>query len=72
MQSDPSMCNAAQNQSTVRQLLDLECEGSLAGFEFDSENCRRAFNYYDKDHSGFLDAHELMKLAEVFHTPSLM
>jgi hypothetical protein len=40
---------AAQSQPTVRYLLDLECEGSLEGFEFDDENCRRAFSHYDKD-----------------------
>ena len=62
--------STAQNHPTVRQLMDLECEGSLEGFEFDDENCRRAFSHYDKDRSGFLDAHELMKLAQVFQTPS--
>jgi hypothetical protein len=50
---------------TVQQLLDLECEGSLEGFQFDPEVCRRAFDHYDVDKSGNLDINELMKLAEV-------
>ena len=42
-----------------------ETEGSLEGFVFDPAVCRRAFDHYDKDKSGFLDAKEIMKLADV-------
>ncbi|EKX34774.1 hypothetical protein GUITHDRAFT_119085 [Guillardia theta CCMP2712] len=48
------------------ELLDARAaEGTLEGFKFDADICRQAFNYYDKDRSGFLDLQELMKLAEV-------
>ena len=50
---------------TVMQLLNEEGEGSLEGFEFDPAVCRRAFDHYDKDKSGYLDARECMKLADV-------
>jgi hypothetical protein len=50
---------------TVMQLLNEEGEGSLEGFEFDPAVCRRAFDHYDKDKSGYLDAKECMKLADV-------
>ena len=42
-----------------------ETEGSLEGFVFDPAVCRRAFDHYDKDKSGYLDAKEIMKLADV-------
>ena len=50
---------------TVMQLLNEEGEGTLEGFEFDPAVCRRAFDHYDKDKSGYLDAKECMKLADV-------
>ena len=55
-------------QPTVQQLMNGELDGSLEGFVFDPAVCRRAFDHYDKDKSGFLDTKEMMKLAEVFST----
>ena len=52
-------------QPTVQQLMSGETEGSLEGFVFDPAVCRRAFDHYDKDKSGHLDANEIMKLADV-------
>ena len=52
-------------QPTVQQLMNGETEGSLEGFVFDPAVCRRAFDHYDKDKSGYLDAKEIMKLADV-------
>jgi hypothetical protein len=57
-------CRAIEPQPTVHQLMNDESEGSLEGFTFEPAVCRRAFDHYDKDKSGFLDANEIMKLAE--------
>jgi Ca2+-binding EF-hand superfamily protein len=57
--------NRQGKQHTVEELLDLEFTGSLEGFEFEPENCKRAFEHYDKDKSGYLDRKELMRLSEV-------
>ena len=56
---------------TVMQLLNVEGAGSLEGFEFDEAVCKRAFAHYDKDKSGYLDAKECMKLADVRFPPSI-
>ena len=57
--------NKQQPQATVQQLMNGETEGSLEGFVFDPAVCRRAFDHYDKDKSGYLDGKEIMKLADV-------
>jgi len=49
---------------SVQQLMNEEAEGSLEGFIWDPAVCRRAFDHYDKDKSGYLDTKELMKLAD--------
>ena len=63
-----SICRDTKNQTTVQQLMNGELEDSLEGFVFDPAVCRRAFDHYDKDKSGQLDAKEIMKLAEVRNT----
>jgi ribosomal protein S14 len=38
-----------------------------SGYRFDLGLCRRTFDEYDKDMSGYLDIRELTNLAEVFY-----
>ncbi len=44
---------------------DENADGPGAGYRFDLELCRRTFDAYDRDGSGFLDITELTELAEV-------
>jgi hypothetical protein len=56
---------ACRDQPTVKQLINSEALGSLEGFVFKPETCRKAFDHFDKDKNGYLDAAELLKLAGV-------
>eukprot|EP00287_Rhodomonas_sp_CCMP768_P015371 CAMPEP_0196757388 /NCGR_PEP_ID=MMETSP1091-20130531/103637_1 /TAXON_ID=302021 /ORGANISM="Rhodomonas sp., Strain CCMP768" /LENGTH=191 /DNA_ID=CAMNT_0042106161 /DNA_START=81 /DNA_END=656 /DNA_ORIENTATION=+ len=51
---------------TMKELLDeTKIDGSLEGFKFDIDICRKAFDYYDNDRNGVLSVDELFKLADV-------
>jgi hypothetical protein len=52
-------------QPTVQQLMNGEMEGSLEGFVFNPAVCQKAFDHFDKDKSGYLDAKEIMNLSNV-------
>ena len=48
-----------------------EAEHSDSGYRFDMALCRKTFDEYDKDESGYLDIKELTKLAEVMQLNAL-
>jgi hypothetical protein len=56
---DTRAARAAQDAS------DENADGAGTGYRFDLDLCRRTFDAYDRDGSGFLDITELTELAEV-------
>ena len=52
-------------KETVAAKKALEVGEHDSGYRFDLALCRRTFDEYDKDMSGYLDIRELTSLAEV-------
>ena len=54
-------------KETVAAKKALEVGEHDSGYRFDLALCRRTFDEYDKDMSGYLDIRELTSLAEVMY-----
>jgi hypothetical protein len=55
---------AEQHHKDTKALKKAE-EVSDSGYKFDSDLCRKIFDEFDRDGSGYLDIGEMSKLSEV-------